>query len=282
MATATIDPSPRRDDGSRPRVRPPGDLNSWAVADTLGRRPSAIFTDIDGTISPIVATPSEAWVDPACREALQAIAPHVDLLCVMSGRPADEAWRMVRIDEALYVGNHGAERWFRGELLRPPGAERYHARLARAQAMLRLSLANVPGLVFEDKGIGFAVHYRREPSVGPRVLEVARRVASRRGLEVIPRTAHVEVRAPIESDKGRSLRTIADAYGLRGLVVLGDDAVDVPAFVAAREHAAAIGGAALVVAVGAGVTEEVEPDVRVDSPGAICALLNSAVEALAS
>ena len=134
--------------------------NARLIADALRRRPSAIFTDIDGTLSPIVATPSEATVRQECREALRALTPYVDLLCVLSGRPADEAWRMVRIDEALYVGNHGAERWFRGELLRPPGIERFHARLARAHAMLRLSLANVPGLVFEDKGIGFAVHGR--------------------------------------------------------------------------------------------------------------------------
>lgn len=282
MATATIDPTPRRDDGSRPRVPAAGDLDARVIADALRRRPSAIFTDIDGTLSPIMTTPSEALVDPACREALRAIGSHVDLLCVISGRPADEAWRMVRIDEALYVGNHGAERWFRGELLRPPGAERYHARLARAQAMLRLSLANVPGLVFEDKGIGFAVHYRREPSVGPRVLEIAKRIASRRGLEVVPRTAHVEVRAPIGSDKGDSVRTLAWTYGLRGLVVLGDDPVDVPAFAAARVHAAEAGGAAVVVTVGDGVGEEVEPDVRVDSPGAMCALLHSVAGALAS
>ncbi len=256
------------------------DLNSWVIADTLRRRPCGIFTDIDGTISPITTTPSEATVYGACREALRALLPHVDLLCVISGRPADEAWRMVRIDEALYVGNHGAERWYRGELLRPPGSERYHARLARAASMLRLSLANVPGLVFEDKGIGFAVHYRREPSAGPRVLEAARRIAARRGLEVVERTAHVEIRAPIGSDKGDSLRSLAKTYGLRGLVVLGDDPVDLPMFVAGREHAAANKAVATVVSVGQNVPDDTDVDVHLASPSDMCALLASVAEAL--
>ncbi len=278
MAAAIIDPSPRPDHIT---PAPSGAaLNRWVIADTLRRRPSAIFTDIDGTISPIVPTPSEATVNTVCRDALRALLPHVDLLCVLTGRPADEAWRMVRIDDALYVGNHGAERWFRGELLRPPGAERHHARLARAQAMLRLSLANVPGLVFEDKGIGFAVHFRREPSVGPQVLEAANRIASRRGLQVIARTAHVEIRAPIAGDKGDSLRSLARTYGLHGVVVLGDDPVDLPAFVAAREYAAEAGGAAVVVSVGTSLDDEVDADVAVPSPSDMCALLSSVAEAL--
>lgn len=261
-----------------PRAQP--DLNAWVIVDTLRRRPSGLFTDIDGTISPIAATPSEATVYEACREALRALAPCVDLLCVISGRPADEAWRMVRIDEALYIGNHGAERWFHGELLRPPGSERYHARLARAAAMLRLSLANVPGLVFEDKGIGFAVHYRREPSVAPVVLDAARRIAARRGLEAIERTAHVEIRAPIGADKGESLRSLARAYGLEGIVVLGDDPVDLPAFLAAREHAEHTGGASVVVTVGEGADEDIDADVHLSGPSEMCALLGSVAKAL--
>lgn len=248
--------------------------------DTLRNRPSAIFTDIDGTISPIVPTPSEAVVDPGCRSALRRIAPHIDLLCILSGRSADEAWRMVRIDEPLYVGNHGAERWFRGELLRPPGAERYHARLGRAQAMLRLSLANVPGLVFEDKGIGFAIHFRREPTVGPQVLAAAHGIALRRGLTVIERTAHVEIRAPLDGDKGTALRALARSYGLRGVVVLGDDSVDLPAFAAARDHASEVAGASAIVTVGDALERRVDADVHLRSPSETCGLLTSVAEAL--
>lgn len=207
------------------------------AVEALRRRPSAIFSDIDGTLSPIVPIPQDAVVLPRARTALAALTKKLELVCLLSGRPADEAWRMVRVDDALYSGNHGLETWFRGELLRPAGVERYHARLARSSAMLRVALADVPGLVFEDKGIGFAIHYRREPAAADRVIEVARRIASRRGLDVFVRSAHVEVRAPLKGDKGDALRMLAERYGLRGLLFVGDDPVDVPAIAAAQAYA---------------------------------------------
>lgn len=214
------------------------------AADALRRRPSALFSDIDGTLSPIVPIPQDAVVLARCRDALGVLTKKIDIVCLLSGRPADEAWRMVRVDDALYSGNHGVESWFKGELLRPAGVERHHARLARSSAMLRVALADVPGLVFEDKGIGLAIHYRREPAAADRVIESARRIAGTRGLDVFVRSAHVEVRAPIEGDKGTAVRALAERYGLRGLLLIGDDPVDVPAFGAAeaygREHDATV------------------------------------------
>lgn len=243
----------------------------------LRRRPSAIFADIDGTLSPIVEIPQNAVVLPACRAALRSLAARVDLVCLLSGRPADEAWRMTGVDEAVYVGNHGVETWLRGELLRPPGVERHHARLARASAMLRVSLANVPGLVFEDKGIGFAIHYRRAPSFADHVLGEATRIAGRRGLDVSVRSAHVEVRAPVPGDKGTALASLAERYALRGLLVLGDDPVDVPAFAAARHYADGHDALAVRVTVG----EVLEPgDLALASPADVGDLLSALAESL--
>lgn len=219
----------------------------------LRARPSALFTDIDGTLSPIVARPQEAVVLATCREALRRLAEMVDLVCVLSGRPADEAWRMVQVDEATYVGNHGAETWVRGELLRPPDIERYRGRLARASTLIRLSLSGVRGIVFEDKGIGFAVHWRGNPGAAETVREVATRIARRRGLQVALRTMHVEVRPPLQSDKGTALRDLAQRHGLKGLVAIGDDPVDAPAFAAAREYAGGADAKVAILTVGTGV-----------------------------
>ncbi len=193
-------------------------------------------------------------------------------MCLLTGRPADDAWRLVGVDDAIYVGNHGAERWYRGELLRPPGIERYQGRLARASWILRELLASTPAITFEDKGIGFAIHYRRDPSVGPAVLEAATRVCRRRGLEVAQRTAHVEVRPPVEADKGVALLEIASRHGLAGLVVMGDDPVDAPAFAAARSHAAATGADVAVVTVGERMRGS--GDLALEDPAGTCRLLD--------
>lgn len=252
------------------------------VIRAMRQRPSGLFSDIDGTLSPIVPVPQDAVVLPECVEAIRRLAPSIDLVCLLTGRPADEAWRMVRVDEALYMGNHGVETWFRGELMRPPGIERYHARLARSSAMLRVALANVPGLVFEDKGVGFAIHFRREPSVADTVFESARRIARRRGLEVHLRTAHVEVRVPMAGDKGTALSDVAERYGLRGLVVLGDDHVDRVAFEAARAYQAATGAAAVTIAVGKRSVLAEQADLVLEGPRGTAELLGKLATALAS
>lgn len=241
------------------------------------RHPSALFCDIDGTLSPLAETPQHAAVLPACRAALRALRPRIDLLCLLTGRPADDAWRMVGIDDALYVGNHGAEVWLNGELMRPAGSDRFHGRLGRASSTLRSVLAGVPGLVFEDKGMGFAIHYRRQPSAAETVLRAAERVARERGLEVLVRSAHVEVRAPVKGDKGSALLQLADRRGLQGVVVIGDDPVDAPAFAAARAHAQRTGATVVTVTVGG-----LRPagDIQISDPNVLADVLLAAARSL--
>lgn len=243
------------------------------VLRALARRPRGLFVDIDGTISPIADTPEQATVPPECAGALRDLTRILDVVCVLTGRPADDAWRMVGVDDAIYVGNHGAERWYRGELLRPPGIERYQGRLAKAAGILRALLASTPAIAFEDKGIGFAIHYRRDPLAGPGLLAAATRVCRGLGLQVIQRTAHVEVRAPVHTDKGTALTEIARRQGLAGLVVIGDDAVDAPAFAAARSYSRDSGADAAVVTVGDQVRGQ--GDISLDDPAATCRLLNA-------
>lgn len=234
------------------------------LAAVLARRPSALFVDIDGTLSPLVPNPADAVVLPRCRTALRRLVSHVDVLCVLTGRPADVAWRMIGIDQALYVGNHGIDLWREGELLRFNGVEKHLPRVARAFEHLRFALANVAGIIFEEKGIGFAIHFRAVPESAPAVLDVARRIALRHGLVVHVRSHHVEVRVPVEGDKGTALQSVAETHGLKGIVVMGDDEVDGTAFRSAREYAASTEGSALIVTVGEHMRGEA--DVALDRP----------------
>ena len=185
------------------------------------------------------------------------------------------------MDEAIYLGNHGVETWFRGELLRPAGIERFDARLARAHSMLRHALSNVPGLVFEHKGMGFAIHYRLTPSAGEAVASAARSVARRRGLRVLTRTDHVEIRPPVDGDKGSALRKLVASRGIRGLVVMGDDPVDIPAFDAGRAHAESTGARVQLVGVG-GRLDSVSLDLRLHDVADACTLLGAVADGLAA
>ncbi|MBN2469850.1 MAG: trehalose-phosphatase, partial [Anaerolineae bacterium] len=66
-----------------------------------------IITDVDGTISPIVDDPDAARVTPRNRELLAALAGHLALVAVVSGRAAGDVQARVNLPDLVYVGNHG-------------------------------------------------------------------------------------------------------------------------------------------------------------------------------
>ena len=76
---------------------------------------AAILTDIDGTLAPIVDRPEQAAVPEAAREALIALSGRFGLVGCVSGRQAEEARRLVGVDEIAYAGNHGLELLLPGE-----------------------------------------------------------------------------------------------------------------------------------------------------------------------
>jgi trehalose 6-phosphate phosphatase len=84
----------------------------------LRQRPeaSAILSDIDGTLAPIVRDPDAATVPADAREVLRALAERYALVGCLSGRSALEARRIVGLDQLAYAGNHGFE-------MLVPGAE---------------------------------------------------------------------------------------------------------------------------------------------------------------
>jgi trehalose 6-phosphate phosphatase len=130
-----------------------------AAASVLRKRPSALISDIDGTLSPVVATPEEAVVLPECRDALQTLNGRVDLVAVISGRTAAEARRMVGLDDVLYFGNHGLERWDRvGGYHNEASA--FEDEMQGLRMKLEKSLRDSPDVRLEDKGVVLALHYR--------------------------------------------------------------------------------------------------------------------------
>src|SRR3954454_4110447 len=86
-----------------------------ACMEVLRDTPSAVVTDIDGTISAIAPTPAEAMVDPGAKAALDLLARKLAVVVVVSGRAPRDAAAMVGLPGVVYVGNHGLERIVRGE-----------------------------------------------------------------------------------------------------------------------------------------------------------------------
>src|ERR687893_2161216 len=107
-----------------------------ACLEVLRQTPSAVVTDIDGTISAIAPTPAEAMVDPGAQAALARLVERLAAVAVVSGRAPQDGVAMVGLPGLIYVGNHGLERIAHGMTWTHPVA-------AAAQPAIAAALAEV-------------------------------------------------------------------------------------------------------------------------------------------
>src|SRR2546430_4238102 len=75
------------------------------IAPARGKR-FAVFLDYDGTLTPIVAHPQDAWLSDSMRQVLRELAARVPI-AILSGRDLDDVRRRVDLDGIVYAGSHG-------------------------------------------------------------------------------------------------------------------------------------------------------------------------------
>jgi trehalose 6-phosphate phosphatase len=203
----------------------------------LSQRPCGVMTDIDGTISPIAPTPDAAYVTAVAQAHLARLAEHLDLVAAISGRAAADAARLVGLPQLTYIGNHGLEVWENGAAQPAPVAEPFVAtiRTVLQEAEARLQL---PGVLFEDKGVTASVHYRQTEN--PQAAEaeigaVLEELTEAHGLRLTGGRMVWEIRPPLEVNKGVAVRRLVEQHGLRGAIFLGDDRTDADAFAVLHE-----------------------------------------------
>ena len=196
--------------------------------------------DVDGTVAPIAPTPAGATIPPETRETLRRIVRlPATTLTLVSGRSAADTTRLAQVDGAWIIGNHGFE------LRNPDGsvdvAESvlpYKHAVAEAARQLEAA-ANIPGALVEPKGWTISYHYRLvAPADIPRLLERARSMAVAHGLRITEGKKLVELRPPVEINKGTATVELASRLGAlerNGCVIYaGDDRTDEDAFRALR------------------------------------------------
>jgi len=208
-----------------------------ALAAMLQRRPCGIITDIDGTISSIAPTPDAARVDEACRAALERLTRHC-FVAAVSGRAAEDARDMVGIAQMTYIGNHGLDELTPRGLNVSAAAQPYLPRIRDVLAHARKHV-NLPGVLVEDKGSTASIHYRQCPdqdAARQTILDAIAPLARQHELRITEGRLVVELRPPMDRDKGAAVRDLIAEHQLQGVMYLGDDVTDVDAFKAVREH----------------------------------------------
>jgi len=146
---------------------------------------------------------------------------------------------MVGIDDLVYIGNHGYERWVGGSVELVPNAEEYPAKVEAVLDRLS-SLICIEGVIFENKGPTASIHYRRCHDREAALRAINKAVAGlvrESGLRVSQGKMTVELRPPLEVSKWTAVRTLIAEHSLSGVIYLGDDVTDVDVFVALHHGA---------------------------------------------
>jgi trehalose 6-phosphate phosphatase len=219
---------------------------------------AAIVLDVDGTLAPIVRRPEESAVPEEARHEVARLVARYALVACVSGRTGYDARRLVGVDGVRYVGSHGLEL--------APEADRWRNEIHRFAAGVDWPV--------EDKGLTISFHYR-EAENEDTALEYLEEVAERaHAAGLVPRFGRkvLEIRPPVEADKGTAVTQLLSEAGLKRALYAGDDTTDIDAF-------RALDGLELGIRVA--VSSDEAPgelvnaaDIVVESPAELLALLS--------
>ncbi|MDG6904687.1 MAG: trehalose-phosphatase [Nitrososphaerota archaeon] len=215
--------------------RLPSALIDERLKNRLYRSKLIIFLDYDGTLAPIVNSPSEAILPLETRMVLKDLST----LCpvsILSGRDINEVKQMVRLRNIMYAGSHGFDisGWKRRPLSKG-NWDRFLPFLHLAEEKLRRELRYLPEVRVERKKFAVTVHYRKArrsdvPIMKRRFNQIAsqftllRRTTGKQVLELLPN---------IDWNKGRALQyliKVQDGKPKYLPVFIGDDLTDEEAF----------------------------------------------------
>jgi trehalose 6-phosphate phosphatase len=192
---------------------------------------SAVLSDFDGTLSPIVADPTGAFPLPEVPGVLGALARRFGVVAVVSGRPVSFlAQRLAAAGPGVRLfGAYGLEWIEDGAVRRAPEVEPWRQPVAEVVEAARSAFAG-EAVGIEDKEVSVTLHWRQAPGAGDRARDFAQLWARRTGLELQAGRMAVEFRPPVHIDKGSVVERLA--RGSAAACFAGDDAGDLPAFTA--------------------------------------------------
>jgi trehalose 6-phosphate phosphatase len=227
----------------------------------------ALFLDFDGTLSAIVDDPVGARPLAGVPALLGELAASFAVVAVISGRPTAFLRAVLDVPpDVELVGLYGLER----ALGASGEAGEWGAVIDEVVAEAR---AGAPeGVYVEPKGLTVTLHWRHAPEARPWVEAFAARVGSERGLTVHRGRMELELRPPLQVDKGTVVQALATEHAgrLREVAAFGDDLGDLPAFEAVGRLGTpeAPVGAVRVAAVDAESPPEVAERADLTVPGA--------------
>lgn len=207
-----------------------------------------LFLDYDGTLTPIVARPEMAVLSSQARETLKQMSHHnLFKLAIISGRSLSDIKALVGLENIAYAGNHGLEiecppcycreRSPETTTFIHPIAKEIETVLKSLEQRLRVGLADIKGVIIENKGFTLSVHYRLVKGTEiERMRELFLKAIeygdARDKLQVSEGKKVLEMIPSVEWNKGKAIEQLLEIYGTpRSLPIFaGDDVTDEDGF----------------------------------------------------
>jgi len=217
---------------------PPRWKASTTLSATVGRGPSLLMLDYDGTLAPFHDDRLQAMPWPGIAKQLDRLSAlksvHVALI---TGRSARELASLLPVARPLEIwGSHGREH------LEPNGTYTLSGLAPEQQALLDRLENNLHAAGFgaqvERKPVSVAAHWRSlPPSTAQEIERIARETfadgGERAGLHLLGFEAGVEVRSE-SVNKGHAALQMLARHPDAAAAYLGDDTTDEDAFAALR------------------------------------------------
>lgn len=186
---------------------------------------SVLLFDFDGTLAPVVENPEDARPAPGVVERLDVLARRYRTVAVVSGRPVGFLDAHLP-PSVLLSGLYGLEWSVDGVQRTRPGIDAW--RPAVSAAASGATSAGLEGVLVEAKGLSVTLHYRSRPEAASVVEELSATLAAQTDLVARPAKMSVELHPPVDADKGKVVDELAS--GAAGVLYVGDDLGDLPAF----------------------------------------------------
>ena len=291
---------PTRPSEGWPLVSEP--LLTVAVADAvercreplLGGR-TLLVCDFDGTLAERSDDSWAARILPVAQVALRRLANTAGITVVfLSGRTVVDLLERVRVGQASYLGDHGAERAdvVRGYRSDAVAVSYAHARPETIEMASTLA-DEVPDavaadwLAVEHKRAAVAFHFRQAPSAAEarsRVVAAVDKIDPGGVMERIVGARSLELRAIDAPSKSTTMAALLGELEPHAVIALGDGRDDALAWDVMRDAANAgrIVSRAIAVAGYADVTSDIAPraDMTVGTPEAAARLLSALARAV--
>ncbi len=204
-------------------------------ATAAGPARCGFFFDFDGTLAPIQDDPETVQPAPGVLEALAELAVAVNRVAVVSARPVEFLRsRFAGVAPITLYGLYGLESSrVDGHVVTEPDALPWIPVIADLAERARAELP--AGSLVEFKRLSVALHYRTAPELAGAVEAWAAEQAGSLGLRVQTGRMVVELKPPVQRDKGS---VIAEEIGDLGCAwYFGDDVADLAAFAAVEDRA---------------------------------------------